>query len=105
MPKSDGFDVVERVGLQHLPPTVFVTAYHEHAVRAFDVHAVDYRTKPVDAERLARALWRVWEKIAAKQVAEKLSFVGGHYAVTFSPQGIALDQEDAWRRSATDDDV
>lgn len=66
MPKIDGFDVVERVGLQHLPPVVFVTAYHEHAVRAFDVHAVDYLTKPADAERLARALARVREKIAAK---------------------------------------
>jgi two-component system, LytTR family, response regulator len=65
MPGVDGFDVVERVGLQHLPPTVFVTAYHEHAVRAFDVHAVDYLTKPLDAERLARALGRVREKIAA----------------------------------------
>jgi len=43
-----------------------VTAYQEHAVRAFDVHAVDYLTKPVDAERLATALKRVREKIAAK---------------------------------------
>lgn len=43
-----------------------MTAYHEHAVRAFDVHAVDYLTKPVDAERLATALKRVREKIAAK---------------------------------------
>jgi two-component system, LytTR family, response regulator len=66
MPGIDGFDVVEQVGLQHLPPTVFVTAYHEHAVRAFDIHAVDYLTKPVSAERLARALGRVREKIAAK---------------------------------------
>ena len=66
MPNIDGFDVLERVGLQHLPPTVFVTAYHEHAVRAFDVHAVDYLTKPVDAERLTTALKRVREKIAAK---------------------------------------
>lgn len=66
MPNIDGFDVLERVGLQHLPPTVFVTAYHEHAVRAFDVHAVDYLTKPVDAERLATALKRVREKVAAK---------------------------------------
>ena len=66
MPKISGFDVVERVGLQHLPPTVFVTAYQEHAVRAFDVHAVDYLTKPVEAERLQRALDRVREKIAAK---------------------------------------
>jgi two-component system LytT family response regulator len=54
MPNIDGFDVLEKVGLQHLPPTVFVTAYQEHAVRAFDVHAVDYLTKPVDAERLTQ---------------------------------------------------
>jgi two-component system, LytTR family, response regulator len=66
MPNIDGFDVLEQVGLQHLPPTVFVTAYQEHAIRAFDVHAVDYLTKPVDAERLALALERVHEKIAAK---------------------------------------
>jgi two-component system LytT family response regulator len=66
MPEMGGFDVVERLGLRQLPPTVFVTAYHEHAVRAFDIHAVDYLTKPVDAERLALALERVREKIAAK---------------------------------------
>jgi two-component system LytT family response regulator len=66
MPKVGGFDVVEQVGLRHLPPTIFVTAYHEHAVRAFDIHAVDYLTKPVNPERLAMALDRVREKIAAK---------------------------------------
>jgi two-component system LytT family response regulator len=66
MPGIDGFDVVEQVGLQHLPPTIFVTAYREHALRAFDVHAVDYLTKPVNAERLAKALGRVREKIASK---------------------------------------
>ena len=43
---------MQRIGLQHLPPIVFVTAYHEHAVRAFDVHAIDYLTKPVEAKRL-----------------------------------------------------
>ena len=66
MPRVSGFDVVEQVGLRHLPPTIFVTAYHEHAVRAFDVHAVDYLTKPVSPERLAISLDRVREKIAAK---------------------------------------
>jgi two-component system, LytTR family, response regulator len=66
MPKIGGFDVVERLGLQHLPPTVFVTAYQQHAVRAFDVHAIDYLTKPVEPERLQIALDRVREKIAAK---------------------------------------
>jgi two-component system LytT family response regulator len=66
MPEMGGFEVVEKLGFRQLPPTVFVTAYHQHAVRAFDVHAVDYLTKPVDAERLALALERVREKIAAK---------------------------------------
>lgn len=66
MPKISGFDVVEQLGLQHLPPTIFVTAYHEHAVQAFDVHAVDYLTKPIAAKRLATALDRVRKKIAAE---------------------------------------
>jgi two-component system LytT family response regulator len=66
MPEIGGFEVVEQVGLRRLPPTIFVTAYHEHAVRAFDIHAVDYLTKPVEAERLATALDRVRRKIAAE---------------------------------------
>ena len=66
MPEIGGFDVIERLGIQHLPPTIFVTAYREHAVDAFDVHAVDYLTKPVTAERLATALERVRKKIAAE---------------------------------------
>jgi len=66
MPRIGGFDVVEQVGLQHMPPTIFVTAFQEHAVRAFDVHAVDYLTKPVSPRRLKTALDRVREKIAAK---------------------------------------
>jgi two-component system LytT family response regulator len=66
MPELGGFDVVEQIGLHKLPPTIFVTAYHEHAVRAFDVHAVDYLTKPVEAERLRTALERVRRKIAAE---------------------------------------
>jgi two-component system, LytTR family, response regulator len=84
MPKIGGFDVVEQIGLQHLPPTVFVTAYHEHAVRAFDVHAIDYLAKPVEIERLQTAVDRVKEKIAAKtalltqaQLSEVLSGLRG----------------------------
>lgn len=66
MPEMGGFDVVEQIGVRKLPPTIFVTAYHEHAVRAFDVQAVDYLTKPVEAERLRMALERVHRKIAAE---------------------------------------
>jgi two-component system, LytTR family, response regulator len=66
MPEIGGFEIVQRLGVQRLPATVFVTAYHEHAVRAFDIHAVDYLTKPINAERLASALERVRKKIAAE---------------------------------------
>ncbi|MFC6645533.1 LytR/AlgR family response regulator transcription factor [Granulicella cerasi] len=63
MPEMDGFDVIEEVGVEDLPPTIFVTAFHEHAVRAFDVQAIDYLTKPITLERLERALRRVREKL------------------------------------------
>jgi len=56
MPKLDGFEVLELVEGQ--VPVVFVTAYDEYALRAFDVHAVDYLLKPASRERLAEALER-----------------------------------------------
>ena len=62
MPKLDGFEVLEL--LEAPPAVVFVTAYDEHAVRAFEVHAVDYLVKPFPPERLAAALDRVRERMA-----------------------------------------
>ncbi len=59
MPELDGFGVVEAVGVERMPLTVFVTAYNEHALRAFEAQALDYLLKPFDDERLARALKRV----------------------------------------------
>jgi two-component system LytT family response regulator len=58
MPGLDGFGVVEAFPPDALPHVVFVTAFDEYAVRAFDVHAVDYVLKPFDAERITRALER-----------------------------------------------
>jgi two-component system LytT family response regulator len=60
MPKLDGFDVLELIGAD--VPVVFVTAHDEFAIRAFDVHAVDYLLKPVSPERLRTALDRVRER-------------------------------------------
>jgi two-component system LytT family response regulator len=60
MPKLDGFEVLELVGSD--VPVVFVTAYDEFALRAFEVHAVDYLLKPVAPARLAEALARVRER-------------------------------------------
>jgi two-component system, LytTR family, response regulator len=58
MPELDGFDVIEAVGAERMPLVVFVTAYDEHAVRAFEVRALDYLLKPFDRARFAQALGR-----------------------------------------------
>ncbi|MCP4896585.1 MAG: response regulator transcription factor [bacterium] len=61
MPKLDGFEVLEL--LERDMPVVFITAYDEHAVRAFEVHAVDYLLKPCSAERLQEAVERVRQRL------------------------------------------
>ena len=59
MPGLDGFQVLGRLGGESgVPPVIFVTAYDQYAIRAFDVHAADYILKPVDEERLREALGR-----------------------------------------------
>jgi len=63
MPGADGFDVIEAVGIDKLPFVVFVTAYDRYALRAFDVHALDYLLKPFDRERFREALARAQAQI------------------------------------------
>jgi two-component system, LytTR family, response regulator len=59
MPELNGFDVVQALGSSATPQIVFVTAYDEYAIKAFDVNAVDYILKPVDPARLQTAVSRV----------------------------------------------
>lgn len=66
MPEMDGFAVLEAVGPERVPAVVFVTAYDRYALRAFDVHALDYLLKPFDRERFHKALER-----ARAQVGER----------------------------------
>jgi two-component system, LytTR family, response regulator len=61
MPKLNGFEVLELVGRD--VAVVFITAYDQYAIRAFEVHAVDYLLKPFAADRLAAALDRVRERL------------------------------------------
>jgi two-component system, LytTR family, response regulator len=58
MPELDGFGVIREVGLARLPGVVFVTAFDQYALQAFEVHAVDYLLKPFTRERLQAALAR-----------------------------------------------
>lgn len=65
MPEVGGFDVIEAIGVARMPAVVFVTAYDEHALRAFDVHAVDYVLKPIDRHRLRTAVERARRRLEA----------------------------------------
>jgi two-component system LytT family response regulator len=62
MPGMDGFGVLDALGPDRTPEVVFVTAYDEHAIRAFEEHALDYLMKPVSPERFAKMLARVRER-------------------------------------------
>jgi two-component system LytT family response regulator len=63
MPELDGFDVLQAVGVGHVPVVIFVTAYDQFAVRAFEAHALDYLLKPFDDERFGAALQRARTQI------------------------------------------
>jgi len=70
-----GLDVVRQVGPEQMPPVIFVTAYDEYAVKAFELNAVDYLLKPFDEERLRHSIQRARERIAEQKqtsLAEQL---------------------------------
>jgi len=66
IPGFDGFDVVARTAANHLPTIVFVTAYDRYALRAFEVHALDYLLKPIAHRRLQEALRRARHELARR---------------------------------------
>jgi two-component system LytT family response regulator len=67
MPGLDGLDVLSELGPDLPPAVIFVTAYDQYALRAFDHHAVDYLLKPVDEERFRVALGRARDRIRARR--------------------------------------
>ena len=68
MPGMDGFEVLQSLGEEQLPITIFITAYDQHALKAFEVHALDYLLKPFTQERFQKAVNR-----ARKQMADGVS--------------------------------
>lgn len=72
MPGLDGFGVLRELDGGHVPMVLFITAYDEHAQRAFDVHAVDYVLKPVDEERFKTAFDKARKQRANAVAAERL---------------------------------
>lgn len=98
MPVMDGLQVVEALKQgDHVPEIVFVTAFQEHAVRAFDLHAVDYLLKPVAFDRFREALHRAQERMLARAAETRLTELqaliaslraqgGGHLDRTFEQE-------------------
>jgi len=81
MPECDGFDVLEMTGTDLPPAIVFVTAYDQYALRAFETGALDYLLKPFDSTRFALALTRAKDKIGiAKSAPRKLERIAVKHA-------------------------
>jgi two-component system LytT family response regulator len=76
MPDVDGFGVLDALGGKVLPHVVFVTAHDHYALRAFEVHALDYLLKPVSPERFKKVLERVRNQIARPGAADLTASVG-----------------------------
>jgi two-component system LytT family response regulator len=86
MPDMDGFEVLRALPPESLPEVIFLTAYEHHAVRAFDVHAVDYLLKPIDDERFASAIERVrgvFRSDRKVHMAERLLELLGHQSAGY----------------------
>jgi two-component system LytT family response regulator len=64
MPELDGFGVIDAIGVDRMPLTIFLTAYDAHAVKAFDANALDYLLKPIDDERFGLAIIRARTRLA-----------------------------------------
>ena len=114
MPGMDGFEVLRALPKENLPGVVFITAYEQHALRAFEAHAMDYLLKPVDDVRFAEAIDRARELVssAAKtQMAERiLKLLGrepGQYVSRFAVRTgsriqIVPTEDIEWIRAAGD---
>lgn len=71
MPNMDGFEVIRSLIGKQMPLVVFVTAYDEYALKAFQTHAVDYLLKPVEVERLEQAIGKVRERLQQHTAIEQ----------------------------------
>jgi len=91
MPGKTGFDLLEE--LESIPEVVFSTAYDEHALKAFEYNALDYLVKPVQKQRLAGAVSKVFDKIKKKQAAER---DGDEDILTINDQVFVKDGERCW---------
>jgi two-component system LytT family response regulator len=93
MPGMDGFEVLRALPRQNLPAVIFLTAYEQHVLRAFDVHALHYLLKPVDDTRFAAAIGRARDLVdsvlkanMAQRLLKMLDHAADEYATRFTVQ-------------------
>jgi two-component system LytT family response regulator len=93
MPGMDGFEVLRALPIENLPAVIFLTAYEQHVLRAFDVHALHYLLKPVDDARFAAAVCRARALVEsrlkadmAQRVMKMLDHTSDGYASRFTVQ-------------------
>jgi len=67
--RANAFEIIEEIGVDAMPLVIFITAYHRHALKAFEVHALDYVLKPVDPVRLQEAIERAASLLSLKRGA------------------------------------
>src|SRR5689334_1128916 len=101
MPELDGFEVVRTRGAARMPYVIFVTAYDEFAVRAFETHALDYLVKPVNEARFTAALDRVRERMRFAEALELTRRIGDLLAAHDRRGGRLANTLDAAVRNAT----
>jgi two-component system, LytTR family, response regulator len=95
MPEGNGLQVVEAIGTEQLPAVVFVTAYDDYAIRAFEVQAIEYLVKPFDLERFQSALDHAKRQVQARNPARVMNAIrealdrrpGGSYPARLGVRG------------------
>jgi len=96
MPELDGFGVVEAIGVDRMPATLFVTAFDQHAVKAFEVHAVDYLLKPFDRERFNQALDWARAQQASRMGGTMQSLIASRRSDQPHPDRILVKSGEGW---------
>jgi len=98
MPEMNGFEVLKKVTVTHIPVIIFVTAYDKYAINAFECHAVDYLLKPISEGRFKNALQAAFSEISHRNLehyASKLkSVVDDYLDVSDEPSGIPGPADD-----------
>lgn len=91
MPGLDGFGVIEQVGVERMPVVVFLTAFDDHALKAFEAQALDYLLKPIDDERFGMTLQRARRRIAERRAGAATTLPGLRIAARDRGRVLLLD--------------